>query len=101
MKMYGSDDFHWEKDELYEGTKKTGISVVLHHVGARPFIKSDGRYDFYKIQFSDNLEDLSTDYYNISRAKDNAMKYAMQEKNKTLGRNALYEPVDESSQVGS
>jgi len=79
MKHYATDDFHWEKNELYEGTKKTGISVVFENYA---------QFSMYRIKFAEG--DYSEDYYNISRAKDNALKYAMREKNITLGGNALH-----------
>jgi hypothetical protein len=82
MKHYSTNNFHWKKDELYEGTKKTGISVT-------PWL-IEGSLDNnqYKIKFAEG--DYSEDFYNISRAKDNALKYAMRDYNKTIGGNALH-----------
>ncbi len=89
MNKYGSAHFNWKDNQLYQDNKKTGISVVLFeeacfHPGT----------ELYKIKFKEG--DLSMDYYNISRAKDNAMKYAMREYNKTQLGNAYSSLTGES-----
>lgn len=69
MTIYGQHNFSWKKNELYQGKEKTGISVIL-------YCPID---NLYRIRFSDGR--LSSDYYNLTRAKDNAKKYEMRRLN--------------------
>lgn len=56
-------DLSWKDNELYYRNKKTGFSV---------FKWPNEGYVHYKIKFENG--DISEDFYNLTRAKDNAIK---------------------------
>lgn len=64
MRIYSYKEFSWEKGMLYLGVDYTGISI-----------RSDmDNPEMYWIMFP---EGESQDFYNKTRAKDNAVQYAM------------------------
>lgn len=69
---YGTSHFSWKDYELYFRNQKTGISIVL-------FPSVSGRRSLWKIKFPAGT--LSDDFYNETRAKDNAKKYEMRRLN--------------------
>lgn len=58
-----SSNLSWKDHKLYYGTKDTGISV---------FQWPDENYVHWKYKLADGS--ISEDFYNITRAKDNAAK---------------------------
>lgn len=54
-------DFKWEDKKLFVGKDKTGFEII--------------QLELYKIKFPDG--ELSKDFYNLTRAKDNAVRKAM------------------------
>ena len=67
--VVGVRDFNWKKDNLYLNGKYVGKVI--------PDIES-----MWKIEFKD--KELSSDYYNKTRAKDNLIKFLMKEHNSTI-----------------
>lgn len=58
----GRNNLSWKKKELYHGTKNTGYKIY----------PSGPDNKFYRIQWPDG--EISDDFYNLSRAKDNASR---------------------------
>lgn len=71
MQSYGK--YNWRKNRLYLGKAFTGLSYVKFKIED---------WVFYKIQFSEG--DLSKDFYNLSRVKDNAVRYHQRSVENTL-----------------
>lgn len=71
MRHYGYEDFYWHNNELYTSTDEYICKVELY--------KEEPKY---KIRWPN---DLSEDFYNLTRAKDNAVKIAMREHNAKSG----------------
>lgn len=67
MRHYSSREFSWKKDNLYLNSKKTDIFILLHST--------------YENMYWVILDKEETDFYNLSRAKDNAIKYALRRMN--------------------
>lgn len=67
MRHYGYEDFYWHNNELFSSAHEYICKVELDRVE-----------HFYKIHWSNGL---SEDFYNLTRAKDNAVKIAVKEYN--------------------
>lgn len=65
---YQYADHSWKSNKLFLRKKNTNVSLVPH---VDPIHNPDN-YPFYKIKFEDGT---LSDYYNETRAKDNAIKY--------------------------
>ena len=79
----GRNRLVWKKNRLYNGKVPTNISVVpLKEVN--PNSEFENMYKI-KIEKSVTTEtDYSTDFYNLTRAKDNAVKIALSPLNKQV-----------------
>lgn len=66
--QYQYADHSWKNNRLYLRRKSTKISLIPHI----DHIHNPNNYPMFKIRFEDGT---LSDYYNESRAKDNAIKY--------------------------
>lgn len=78
--MFETDRCKWIDYKLYYGNKDTGISVEEYPVEG--YILDDLENNLWKIRFEGG--DRSKDYYNLTRAKDNAVNLFIAEQNKKL-----------------
>ena len=70
-----TQDFKWKNKKLYLRDKYTGVSVIK--------VKDQDNYpEMYQIKWEEPLYGFSEDFYNLSRAKDNAVKYVQKQENK-------------------
>lgn len=74
--MQSYNKYNWKEDKLYLYTNDTGLSVVKDEIP-----------NMWRIKFQEG--DLSLDYYNRTRAKDNTVGY-----HQTHDKNAGISPVE-------
>lgn len=74
MITYGKD-LHWEKLNKYE------YKLYLKEVFTGVSVEPAGMYRIKWIDFNKDKPEYSSDYYNLTRAKDNAMKYVQEQEN--------------------
>lgn len=69
MRVYGYNEFNWEDNKLYRGKEETGL-----------LIEKDLEYPpMWRFKY----KDYTSDIFNKTRVKDNAIRYMMEELNKT------------------
>lgn len=72
------EDFNWKDKKLYLGKTDTKFSVF------------NGEEDIYWVKWPDGQ--ISADFYNLTRAKDNCVKMALSTYNKELSVEPRHSP---------